>query len=145
MCLYIEELDCDYNWLDQPKPSIAMVDIPVYKVLMQKSDGELVSPYKEETYRTGELKKVWMRKGFLGLSGNTVNYGLHAVRHQRSAEILAYMVDTRYSRSLGLKHRIFHATIPKGSKYYIGANDDIVSNRLLLGNMFDYDGSDDDA
>lgn len=147
MCLYIDEAYCNYNWMGQPKASVALDDFQCYKVLMQHEDtGLLMSPYREEKYQVGELKKVWMRTGaFLGLGGVTVHNGLHAVRVWRRAELLAYSSNTRYSRSRGFLPRIYSAVIPKGAKYYIGHNDDIVSNRLLLGEMLKYDEGDDDA
>jgi hypothetical protein len=104
------------------KPTIAKKDIKVYKVLWKHSHGSSYRGFKyekgNEYYQTGKpFTKTYSRFS----KKLIISRGLHAWITKEDA-------IRRHNRSL---HVIVEMVIPKGSMYYLGDNDDIVSNRLI--------------
>ena len=117
MCLHIPKSDSHRHTAVNP--------INVYKVL-ERNDQ---SPFQNFKYKPNERVKARMRKNkrtdhnFVDqatFDPNEVSIGLHAFRSLQSAK--------------GFYHpnneKIVKMTIPKGAHYYIGDEDDIVSDTL---------------
>lgn len=107
------------------KPKKATHDILVFKLLTP----ELKSPYKNFQYTLGKefsAKIVKKMNPSWGEFAIVVNEGLHAWRTGERAQNLS--CNSR---------KCYPAIIPKGALYYIGDNDDIVSNKLIVYNNLD--------
>lgn len=120
MCLYFNK---KYHG-ENPEPRIAEKDIYVLKMLdkpKENKDGSISfpSPYMSFEYEMNttynsifSIEKDYFENEF------HVHKGLHAF--------------TQHSFDINDHYNIFIAVIPKGSLFYIGKNDDIVSNQLRL-------------
>jgi hypothetical protein len=111
--------------------------ITVYKTLYSRNDGSYYSPFWYCGYRIGEEKSVpqfgfnyW--SGFLNFVGRYINLqrvevyeGLHAYRFLDEAEVHAYSPGAV----------VVECIIPKGARYIVGRNQDIVSTRLIVGDV----------
>lgn len=102
---------------------IAKGNITVYKRLewigKQGSVNLYRPPYQRNfEYLVGVLAKVRVR---WGIAPGFVKKGLHAYTTKNRAFF------TKYGREV-----VFSSTIPKGSKYILGRNGDIVSNQLII-------------
>lgn len=130
MCLRIS--DNYHSTTRKPIPKKALKDIEVFKLLKRAvRDGKKVwiTPFQKFQYETGyvyynrgkdpfTLKHPW----YDGAEWN-VEQGLHAYRTLEKA------IQTKKYES---NRQIFRAVIPKGSLYFMGTNDDIVSNQLQI-------------
>ena len=118
MCLYTKQI----------KPKVAEKDLVVYKVL----DYNMGSPYYGLLYPlnrkvTSELlcyDHVWNPRNQLF----NVEEGLHAFTNRLAAHSHAQCLE--YSN--GHIQFVYKAIIPKGSKYYIGIDNDIASDALIV-------------
>jgi hypothetical protein len=122
MCLDIKDLKWDKagRLILIPKARVANRDIKVFKQLDIESfhpDGMiLTSPHRGHRWYAGKLKKANMRVNSYG----EVHQGLHAYRKLGDCPSIR-----------------FHAIIPKGAKYYIGNDGDIVANKMkVLGPVY---------
>ena len=125
MCLAI-------NYDFHPKKSkesyfIAQEDIHVYKCL-EKRGFHYVTPFRYIPIQFTKGKYVYPKTEFSYLKSGRylkfVNQGIHA-----------YVLDSAaYSliKYCAIDGHIQHAIIPKGSKFYIGYNLDIVSDSLIV-------------
>lgn len=112
-----------------PKPKIAKRNIHVYKALAIYTTT-YVTPFQRRAVIF--KNKICNLKAELGLEGQSdrlfyVSTGIHSCRTTRKAiRVLddSFIEPTHYS--------IKHAIIPKGSEYFIGAENDLVSNNLLI-------------
>lgn len=110
---------------------VAEEDILVYKCLDCK-DGAFCTPfqYMPITFKRGKYiyTKVYMKeKAYCGMNEYGYVYsGIHAYR----AKIKAYAVSKSFYDFDGTY--MHYAVIPKGSKFYLGNDDDIVSNNLIV-------------
>lgn len=123
MCLFIDSRKHRYNKKsDEFEPLIASKSIPVIKVLAQReADGKWVSPYQRTECEFNRVLTAEMLFEGIGV----VVAGLHACRTP----------DAVKSHTVGKTDwHPFHARIPKGAKYCIGDDGDIVSNKLIVTN-----------
>ena len=122
MCLYTKQI----------KPKVAEKDIVVYKVL----DHNMGSPYYGLLYplnekRTSILKRYdwkWEEKGYKIYD---VEEGLHAFTKRLAAYVKQYYLNQPDRNNLAT-YSVYKAIIPKGSKYYIGLDNDIASDALIV-------------
>jgi hypothetical protein len=115
------------------KVETAKKDIKVFKML-QKSFGKFMSPYQYQPYKTGQTKTVKHFSDYLDLPllknvpiGTEIFQGLHSfttkLRAQRELQANEFWAPSF----------IVEATIPKGTKYIMGDDGDIVSLKLTIG------------
>lgn len=119
MCLTVKKYKKESNAkraLKTLRPKVADYDILVFKSL--RPNGR--SPYQNYPYICG--KKVKSRLNIKVKWGEIiVEEGLHAYRLKKDANYYSFSND-----------QVFPAIIPKGSKYFIGQDKDIVSNQLIV-------------
>lgn len=136
MCLYV----LDTN----KKPLIAQEDITVYKRLERTGKGEYQSPYLGSYYERGQLytskigklkaPKSQYPKTFKDHNMNrkvtTIGYideGIHAYTSRATAKSQSEECWSWNEES------IITCVIPKGSQYYLGSGNEIVTNQLFIG------------
>ena len=131
MCLIASN---DYHKKDNNrnvKCLVAKEDILVYKCL-DCNDGEYCTPfqYMPIAFTKGKYayNKVKMsKKIYCGIRKNAlVSEGIHAY----STRDKAIKVAKDFRKSNGTY--MHYAVIPKGSNFYVGQSDDIVSNNLIV-------------
>lgn len=105
-------------------PEIASEDIPVFKLLMLKYNNrklQLVSPYQKMQYKIGKTYKSQIKRNPNNVF--EINEGLHSFISRKGA-YRDHVILGNTVMLIGI--------IPKGSQYYIGTDDDVVSNKLKL-------------
>ena len=110
------------------KPFIAQNDIVVYKALDTKTyDGikNVCTPYMYRPIVFFEGKCV-MHEPNMEICGNCIDKGLHAYTTEKRCKITCDMFHDETGT------RKFWAVIPKGSKFFVGNEDDIVSDNLII-------------
>lgn len=120
MCLRIRKTL--WNKVFKPKYKLAKKDIPVYKILIHKRNGDWESPYQDYPYTLG----VTMVSPLETLTRKSLNLelGLHAFRNINTVRRSLLYNATR--------HVVLKAIIPKASLYIKGVGGDIVSNQLIV-------------
>lgn len=121
----------------QKEPLIAQEDIKCFKILREES-GQWITPYRDYPIKfnieltSEDNEKDTLLKVF-GFYQVDKGY-FHSCNSKESA--IKYMQDIKitYTRR---KYKCppltaFKAIIPKGSKYYIGAGEDLCSNKLII-------------
>lgn len=96
-------------------PKIVKEDIPVYKIL-NHHDGLIHTPHQWYHIKFHK-NKVILRSILTQWKGNIFK-GIHAYREKINIRMFNY--------------KTHKAIIPKGSLYYIGINNDIVSTKLII-------------
>ena len=112
------------------KPKIAYTDILVYKCLdthTLNGTPQITTPYRDYPITFDEngiftYPKVRLEK----LSHEDIGQGIHAYYYDMGARQLA----AKYKRDFGCK--MFYAIIPKGSRYFIGLDFQIVANNMTI-------------
>ena len=123
MCL-IKSLIHKNNW---HKPFIAKNNIIVYKALDTKDDGNMhiCTPYMNFPIIFDNGKCV-MKEPRMDIYGDLVENGIHSyTTEQRCKETCDDFFQCTGTRR-------FWAVIPKGSEFFVGIDDDIVSNKLII-------------
>lgn len=147
MCLVIDEFTHrgdDYNL----HPLVAEDDIIVYKVLMRPAwSSEDLKPTDTDAYVTpfrempikfvgGKFEYIRDMKCVhdIGMEVTVITEGCHSYRECYWAEYVVNRCNTRGYKSGTHRVMTVHgAIIPKGSKFYIGSNDNnLVSDRLII-------------
>ena len=120
-----------------PKPKIAKKNIEVYKVL-----DLIVTPKDEKfpiTYET-----PYMRETINFINGQATQNSVHDIYCDKDHNIIGVCACKTYARALEQKIALYrfvhspipnficHCIIPKGTKYFIGKNNVIVSEKLIL-------------
>lgn len=127
MCLFSQKRSNNVKKLLHSKFDIAPCDILVYKVLRyDKWQKQYTSPYRAEKYVKG-LKSQEIKKrsaSYKNADRIRVDIGLHSCVTLVKAKNVEHSCDLTNSI-------IVEMIIPKGAKYVVGNNDDIVSNQLL--------------
>ncbi len=124
MCLEKSILHKD----DRDNPFIAKNNIVVYKALDTKTyDGikNVCTPYMYRPIVFFEGKCV-MHEPNMEICGNCIDKGLHAYTTEKRCKITCDMFHDETGT------RKFWAVIPKGSKFFVGNEDDIVSDNLII-------------
>lgn len=148
MCLYMEPSDTP------PVAKVAEEDIPVIKVL-GKLNGELYSPFQNTLYPSNVTlfdaldTPIRARDPLMNKYGEEnlrndyweVNVGLHAYVDTEKADGIIELLGAAESlyfcdipKRNGIREKVtvhaFNAIIPKGAKYFIGIDGDMVSDQL---------------
>lgn len=114
------------------KGEIAKKDIVVYKVLDRATETCGQAPYQSDFYYekgmhyTESELKIVVQKG-LNDYCLQIHQGLHAFVSKNNHGINEYMA--MHKKHCGSK--AIEMIIPKGSIYYLGTNNDIVTNNLI--------------
>lgn len=115
------------------KVKVASRRITVYKVLVERQNGCLLSPYKSAPYQLNRelaVSPLAWRASKTAARGKrqSIDNGLHVLRtpHVRTWGTMA--LGSHYFGT----NKLFKAVIPKGAQYFIGDSNDIVSNKLIV-------------
>jgi len=125
MCLIVKK-----RWHKDGKPLIAEENIPVFKVLRKDTHRGLETPFFEYPIVFKDGKAI-LESELVGLKPITPNgsyrchKGIHACLDHLSSRALA-------CRCPGGNGSVYKAIIPKGAKYLIGINGDIVSTKMII-------------
>lgn len=128
MCLYTR----------QSSPITAEQDIIVYKVLEHVVTGiEGLSPFRSMIYYKGVLRQSSMTKATWDRSFPyplyEISEGLHAcTTYGRAQELVDELVEDCYGLEV---FTIIKMIIPQGAHFYLGEQEDIVSDQLLWPNQ----------
>ena len=124
MCLAI-----DKGFHKNNEPLIAERNIRVYKCLDMDQFG-ITTPFMYYPIEFDEEGKCILISKKLELtSQDTIREGIHACRTKKAAEFICFMFPEAGTTT-------FKAIIPKGTKYFIGNNGDIVSEKIIIYNEF---------
>ena len=113
------------NW---DKPFIAKNNIVVYKALDTKNydyTKSIYTPYMH-LHIVFDNGKCVMNEPSMEIYGKFIDKGIHAYTTEERCKITCDM----YHHETGTKK--FWAVIPKGSKYFVGNENDIVSDNLII-------------
>lgn len=114
MCLYLDSNDS--------KVHIATHDIFVYKILSY-CDYSTIQYFRYKPNTTYfEIEFNYNGKGY-------INDGFHAYL------ITDSNVLTKVRENIMFGDKLVQFIIPKGAKYYIGVDDDVVSDTIISGNL----------
>ena len=144
MCLYVDTNKHLAN--NSFVPKIAETDILVYKLLCLCSNEEFITPYQGYPISFEKGKFVYPKTeiGKINCEFFTIDEGIHSYFSKSAIE---HILDIRYSHIDSKNLIVFeneneivynkydsihYAIIPKGSKYFIGIDGDIVSNNLIV-------------
>lgn len=136
MCLCIQKFFHPYDEKDGVrKPIVAKENILVFKVITDLTTT-YHTPYQffvihfkngVYKYKTTRMQAGKLQAGEFDTQGvyipNCVTKGIHSWIDEKRAERSA----ENYSND-----RVFYCVIPKGAKFYIGDNFDVVSNKLIV-------------
>lgn len=119
MCLQVDKRFKTRQEARDYKPLIAKKDIKVYKYLVFEDDS-YISPFQGFKYEKGyhysaNIGKSVFKRRHLNVWTIECNRGLHAYTHEMNKPYFKQII----------------MYIPKGSEYYKGINEDIVSNNLI--------------
>lgn len=126
MCLFVDclkhsEVNGVYTSRSIIHPLIAKKDMPVWKMIHNTNhsffEGFLYQPNKRYMIEFPYL-----------IGTRIVDKGYHAFRSRKTAR-------QHYGINMSCKPKIVKFTIPKGAKYYIGEDGDIVSNTIIAGDL----------
>ena len=128
MCLIISKVYHKKDKSNRIKHLVAQEDILVYKCL-DCEDGEYCTPFqfKPIIFTKGKYayNKVNMPKSKYYWN-DTIKVGIHTYTIKKRA----IKVSESFNYLNGIS--MHYAVIPKGSNFYIGRDDDIVSNNLIV-------------
>lgn len=138
MCLYVNR---SIHKGEYPEPLVAKKPIVVYKVLGHKIDGNIVTPYrvKPVRFKNGRAE-LSIRKDDLAafrcprldseIEVFDVDEGIHAfTNYQLAKEEKDW--QNKWS-CLGTVYHVYFSLIPKGHKFFIGDEGDIVATKLIM-------------
>ena len=131
MCLiiYFNKHKVDEN--NQYMPKIAKTDILVYKMLYKYSNYDYETPFQGTgirfwdgifIYPQTDIKIRWREY-------DTIDAGIHTYSNKKFAKSVTDSENSFYGT---YRYELFKAIIPKGSEYFIGISNDIVSNNLIV-------------
>lgn len=133
MCLVVSKFYHKKDSNRNVKCFVAKEDILVYKCLdYHYYNGEYCTPFQYMPIMFTKGKYVYNKvnmsqKRSCGIRENAlISKGIHAYSTKNAAIALS---KSLYGRNGASMH---YAVIPKGSNFYIGNNDDIVSNNLIV-------------
>lgn len=124
MCLVKSDIHKN-NW---DNPFIAQNNIVVYKALDTKTYNgvkNICTPYRYLPIVFFDGKCV-MNESNMDIYGEFINKGIHAYTTEERCKITCNM----FHDETGTKK--FWAVIPKGSRFFVGNGDDIVSDNLII-------------
>lgn len=126
MCLTIDKYFYAGEGNGRPVPFTAEEDITVFKVLSFRKEGGVYTPYQG-------MPVTFDDNGVFDYSAefewddeeNGISCGCHAFYNAFQALMLVLTCINLYT---------YKAVIPKGSKFFVGENGSVVSNRLIIHN-----------
>lgn len=128
MCLYIDHSLHPKNTRSRsPHYGVftAAKDILVWKSLKNANTRAGYAPYRDTPYVFGEMKTVKLEAYFDDMNGRGwVNLGLHACTTPTARA-------TKFCR-IYYDAKVYPAVVPKGAKFYLGRNNEIVSDKLTV-------------
>ena len=110
------------------KGKVTMKTITVYKVLIRRI-GYCETPFmlKEVNFQNNQCI---LRSKLEKTDNYTIDIGLHACTTINEAKSIVCDL-----RRISVVHAyIYKAEIPRGSRYFLGCNEDIVSDKLIIKN-----------
>ena len=126
MCLTIHKYYRTGEDNGRPVPFTAEEDITVFKVLSFCEEGEAITPFQA-------MPVTFDDNGMFDYSAefewDDKEDGISCGCHAYSAYTKAFMMDTVFVNLYTYK-----AVIPKGSKFFVGEDNSVVSNRLIIHN-----------
>lgn len=139
MCLILLE-----QYHPDLQPLIAGTDITCYKVLERQPDGSLRTPYKYRQISNNNLSSDYFQnvptriqdKGFARNENDfykddfIIEKGIHSFRTLDAANTELFILSCSFHHSAF--YTIKEAIIPKGTKYWIGSNNDFCSEKIIF-------------
>ena len=121
MCLVV---NCKYHKDKKMSPLVAKENILVYKYLGKweyKNKISYLTPFRQEPvyFKNGIAEQIVRRFGYeteLYENFKVVSKGIHSTK--------TFKLEKNYHR--------YYAVIPKGTKFYIGRDNDFVSKHLII-------------
>lgn len=108
--------------------------ILVYKILIDSGFFTKLTPFmdfkiKFKLGRSQEYVSNFGKSVYKSSSETIIeiNEGLHAMCNKCIAKVVSNNLSCR-----NIKTKVYYAVIPKGAKYYVGTNHDIVSDRQII-------------
>ena len=132
MCLVTSSFYHKKDKSNMIKCFVAKEDILVYKCL-DCTSGEYCTPFQYMPIMFTKGKYVYNKvnmKESVACCANEKFACIYSGIHAYSAKVKAIMVAKDFHKTNGTS--MHYAVIPKGSNFYIGNNDDIVSNNLIV-------------
>ena len=137
MCLRVNKAFPTKKDAQNYKGEIATKDIKVYKVLEYGTSGKsnkdrAYSPYrgfyydKGTQYTESKLNRRYYTTGWSHQCSLTIEKGLHAYVKKNCRQIKNHLSTYAHAKPV-----VIEMIIPKGSIYYLGDNNDIVTNNLI--------------
>lgn len=110
-----------------PRAKVATKAMTVYKFMYRNNRLSVLSPYQRFVYLIGKLYEV------RNFTYDIYNWGLANWRHEVHQGFHAYL---KGANAVACKewntHVIVECTIPKGSRYHLGDDGDIVTNAMII-------------
>lgn len=122
MCLTVEN-----KYHPKNKPLVAEQDIYTLKISRVNDDDKPIAYFKKCEQKYGLLPRVKIDKNINFFDEIKIHTGYHSLLTGFTISIITDYFDCTESKKI-----IILCRIPKGTKYYIGNNNDIVSERLEL-------------
>lgn len=103
---------------------VAKVDIPVYKVLIYQThiQRSCIRNWETPFMNVPVIPSEKVIHSDLKRSLKLVNQGLHSYADKHEAEHVAKRMESTSSMWGEVDAKVFHATIPKGARYYSGVH-----------------------
>ena len=141
MCLFVDKKyrktavnDSGYVEYSMPEPLVAEEDIHIFKVLHVRPNARVETPYtlypvkfdkKNRCILEAELNPQWFARGV-----TVVREGIHGYVNRFAADKEALILNR--GTSMTCPTSVYQAIIPRGTKYYIGDNEDIVAEKMVI-------------
>lgn len=125
MCLIISKVYHKKDKSNRIKHLVAQEDILVYKCL-DCEDGEYCTPFQFKPIIFTKGKYVYDKVDMLDCTEESIEVGIHAYTIKKRAIKVSESFNYLNGTSM------HYAVIPKGSNFYIGRDEDIVSNNLIV-------------
>ena len=132
MCLIISKVYHKKDNNRNVKCFVAKEDILVYKCL-DYENGEYCTPFRHMPIMFTKGKYVYNKvnmKESVACCANEKFACIYSGIHAYSAKVKAIMVAKDFHKTNGTS--MHYAVIPKGSNFYVGVYDNIVSNNLIV-------------
>jgi len=118
-------------------PLVAANPIRVYKVLeVMPPQLSCRTPFRHFDIAFDEEGKCELKAEIEGQKFSTgvfvVQSGIHSFRKQWAAEELTKDIAPSIHMGRHSKAKVFYAIIPTGSEYYLGEDEDIVANHMII-------------
>lgn len=131
----------------------ACKDIAVYKFLLKKDEFTYVSPYRDYEYKLGQLYTLedYNLRAINSWDGKVIHYGFHSYSsgckvkfdvltnkvyvcsfHEKITIYSSIFLDWYYKKIRTRVIEIVKCIIPKGSRFCVNEDGEIVSNQIII-------------